>query len=136
MVFHGSRLVFHGSRSVFHGSWLAFHGSRLVYHGFSWFQDRFSRFQVGFHSFSPKLPARTALFFRLKSLPIMFLHGFHGSRLVYHGFWLVYMVLLVETTTKLYPGPMIQSRPCRPKAGFGLVIKKYCPCKKNDKYEV
>ena len=41
--------------------------------------------------------------------------------MVYHGFWLVSMVLLVENTTKLYPGPTIQSRPCRPKAGFGLV---------------
>ena len=29
--------------------------------------------------------------------------------------------LLVETTTKLFPGLTIQSRPCRPKAGFGLV---------------
>ena len=42
--------------------------------------------------------------------------------MVYHGFWLVPMVLLVENTTKLYPGPTIQSRPCRPKAGFGLVM--------------
>ena len=42
--------------------------------------------------------------------------------MVYHGFWLVYMVLLVENTTKLYPGPTIQFRPCRPKAGFGVVM--------------
>ena len=42
--------------------------------------------------------------------------------MVYHDFWLVSMVLLVENTTKLYPGPTIQSRPCRPKAGFGLVL--------------
>ena len=39
---------------------------------------------------------------------------FQGGFMVYHGFWLVYMVLLVENTTKLYPGPTIQSRPCRP----------------------
>ena len=31
--------------------------------------------------------------------------------MVYHGFWLVYMVLLVENTTKLCPCPTIQSRP-------------------------
>ena len=31
--------------------------------------------------------------------------------MVYHGFWLVSMVLLVENTTKLYPGPTIQCRP-------------------------
>ena len=42
--------------------------------------------------------------------------------MVYHGFWFVSIVLLVENTTKLYPGPTIQSRPCRPKAGFGLVV--------------
>ena len=41
--------------------------------------------------------------------------------MVFHGFWLVSIVLLVENTTKLYPGPTIQSRPCRPKASFGLV---------------
>ena len=40
--------------------------------------------------------------------------------MVYHGFWLVSMVLLVENTTKLYPGPTIQSRPCRSQVGFGL----------------
>ena len=39
---------------------------------------------------------------------------FQGGFMVYHGFWLVPMVLLVENTTKLYPGPTIQSRPCRP----------------------
>ena len=27
-----------------------------------------------------------------------------------------------QNTTKLYPGPTIQSRPCRPLAGFGLVM--------------
>ena len=30
---------------------------------------------------------------------------------------------MIENTTKLYPGPTIQSRPCRPQAGFGLVKK-------------
>ena len=39
---------------------------------------------------------------------------FQGGFMVFHGFWLVSMVLLVENTTKLYPGPTIQSRPCRP----------------------
>ena len=49
---------------------------------------------------------------------------FQGGFMVYHGFWLVSMafqglwlvsiVLLVENTTKMYPGPTIQSRPCRP----------------------
>ena len=48
---------------------------------------------------------------------------FQGGFMVYHGFWLVPMVLLVENTTKQYPGPTIQSRPCRPQAGFGLVQK-------------
>jgi len=38
--------------------------------------------------------------------------------MVFHGFWLVSIVLLVENTTKL-----ILSRPCRPEAGFGLVYK-------------
>ena len=42
--------------------------------------------------------------------------------MVYHGYWLVSIVLLVENTAKLYPGPTILSRPCRPKAGFGLVM--------------
>ena len=40
-------------------------------------------------------------------------HGFHGSRLVF--------IVHVENTLKLYFGLNIQSRPCRPKAGFGLV---------------
>ena len=33
-----------------------------------------------------------------------------GGFMVYHGFWLVSIVLLVENTTKLYPGSTIQSR--------------------------
>ena len=32
------------------------------------------------------------------------------------------MPLEVENTTKLCPGPTMQSRPCRPWAGFGLVV--------------
>ena len=51
----------------------------------------------------------------------MVFHGFglvsivvQGGFMVFHGFWLVSMVLLVGNTTKLYPGPTIQSRPCRP----------------------
>ena len=48
---------------------------------------------------------------RCKSLKLIV---FQGGFMVYHGFWLVSIVLLVENTTKLYPGPTIQSRPCRP----------------------
>ena len=36
---------------------------------------------------------------------------FQGGFMVYHCFWLVSIVLLVENTTKQYPGPTIQSRP-------------------------
>ena len=39
---------------------------------------------------------------------------FQGGFMVYHFFWLVSMVLLVENTIKMYPGPTIQSRPRRP----------------------
>ena len=51
---------------------------------------------------------------------------FQGGFMVFHGFWLVSMVFKVVSwffmvfgwftwnTTKLYPGPTIQSRPCRP----------------------
>ena len=48
---------------------------------------------------------------------------FQGGFMIYHDFWLVSIVLLVENTTKLCTGPTIQSRPCRPQAGFGLVFK-------------
>ena len=41
-----------------------------------------------------------------------------GSRLVFHGFsWFQ----VGFSVCVLYSGPTIQSRPCRPKAGFGLV---------------
>ena len=43
-----------------------------------------------------------------------FFHGFWLVSMVFQGLWLVSIVLLVENTTKLYPGPTIQSRPCRP----------------------
>ena len=33
----------------------------------------------------------------------------------------------IENTPKLYPGPTIQSRPCLPKDGFGLVVFKLKP---------
>ena len=95
---------FHGFSSWFHGfSWflVGFHGFSRWFHGFSWVL-------VGFHGFSWFLVG---------------FHGFQGGFMVYHGFWLVPMVLLVENTTKQYPGPTIQSRPCRPQAGFGLVQK-------------
>ena len=39
---------------------------------------------------------------------------FQGGSMVYHLFRAVSMVLLVENTINLYPGPTIQSRPCRP----------------------
>ena len=54
---------------------------------------------------------------------------FHGSRLVLHGSRWVFMVpgwyciFYIENTLKLNSGPTIKSRPCRPWAGFGLVIK-------------
>ena len=43
-------------------------------------------------------------------------HGFTWLLVGFHGFswFLVSIVLLVENTTKLNPGPTIQSRPCRP----------------------
>ena len=44
----------------------------------------------------------------------MVFHGFWLVSMVFHGFWLVSMILLVENSTKLYPGPTIKSRPCRP----------------------
>ena len=68
-------------------------------HGFSWFL-------VGFHGFSRWFPGFS-----------WFLVGFYGFSRWFHGFswfWLVSMVFLVENTTKLYPGPTIQSKPCRP----------------------
>ena len=37
---------------------------------------------------------------------------FQGDFMVFHGLWLVSIVFLVKNTTKLYPGPTIQSRPC------------------------
>ena len=92
---------------VFHGFWLVsmvFQVGFMVFHGF-WLVSMV--FQGGF----------------------MVFHGFcwvfmvfQGGFMVFHGFWLVSIVLLVENTTKLYPGPTIQSMPCRPEAGFGLVI--------------
>ena len=39
---------------------------------------------------------------------------FQGGFMVFHGLWFVSMILLVENTTKLYPGPTIQSRLCQP----------------------
>ena len=104
MVLHGSELVFHGSRWVFR----IFHGSRLVFHVFR-------------------------LVFIVFIVPVFFC-GFHGARLVFHCSRSVFMVFRVfmvpgwffifhvENTLKLYSGPTIQSRPCRPKAGFGLVL--------------
>merc|ERR1712012_1266035 len=86
---------FHGFSRWFHGfSWLLVgcHGYSRWFHDFSWFLVCFHGFSRWFHGFS------------------WFLVGFYG----FHGFWLVSMVLLVENTAKLYPGPPIHSRPCRP----------------------
>ena len=63
----------------------------------------FHVFLVGFHGFSR--------WFHGLWLVVMVIQG---GFMVFHGFWLVSMVLLVENTTNLYPGPTIQSRPCRP----------------------
>ena len=68
----------------------------MVYHGF-WSVSMF--FQGGFMVYHG---------FWLVSM--VFQDGF----MVFHGLWLVSTVLLVENTTKLYPGPTIQSRPCWP----------------------
>ena len=80
----------------------------MVFVWFPWFSrwfHVFSRFLISFHGFS---------------------RWFQWFFMVFHGFWLVSIVFLVENTTKLYPGPTIQSRPCRPQAGFGPVVLKYC----------
>ena len=78
----------------------------MVFVGFNGFQGGFMVF-MGFGWFP--------WFFEVVSWFIMifgwFPWFFKGGIMVYHGFWLVYMVLLVENTTKQYPGPTIQSRP-------------------------
>ena len=84
---------------VFHGFWLVPWFSRWFY-GFPWFLVGFHGFFLGgfmvFHGFS------------LVSMVLQ------GGFMVFHCLWFVSMVLLVENTTKLFPGPTIQSRPCRP----------------------
>ena len=102
MVFPGSRLVFHVSRPVymvFHGSsldfhisrlvFMVFHGSRLVYHGFSWFPAVFSWFQVGF---SIVLHGTRLCFMVPGPFPWFCIVPGYGSRLVFQGSWLVFMV--------------------------------------------
>ena len=84
---------------------MVFQGGFMVFHGF-WLVSMV--FQGGFMDFHG---------FWLVSMV------FQGGFVVFHGFWFVSMVLLVENTTKLYPGPTIQSRPCQPLAGFGLVVQ-------------
>merc|ERR1711954_601977 len=95
-------MVFQGGFMVFHGFWLL----SMVFHGFGWFP----------------------WFFKVVSWSFMVFGWcpwfFQGGFMISQGLWLVSMVLLVENTTKLYPGPTIQSRPCRPQAGFGLVTTK------------
>ena len=86
----------------------------MVFGWFPWFFKVVLWFLVGFHGFSG--------WFHCFSWFFIGFHGFEGGFMVFYGLWLVSMVLLVENTTKLYPGPTIQSRPRRPKAGFGLVM--------------
>ena len=102
--FTGLRIImvlvgFHGFSRWFHGFWLVsmvFQGGFMVFHGF-WLVSMV--FQGGFMIFHG---------FWLVSMV------FQGGFIVFHGFWWVSMVSLVENTTKLYPGPTIQSRPYRP----------------------
>ena len=86
---------------VFHCSKLVFYGSRSV---FMVFHGSRSAFMV-FHS--PRL-------------------DFHSSRSVFMVFMVLgwFFIFHIENTLKLYSGLMIQSRPCRPNAGFGLVQLK------------
>ena len=98
MVFHGFWLismVFQGGFMVFHGFWLVsmvFQGGFMVFHGFWLVLGWFSWFFM---------------------VPDWFFMVFNGSRLVFH--------FHIENTLKLYSGLTIQSRLCRPWAGFGLV---------------
>ena len=53
---------------------------------------------------------------------------FYGSRwvfMVFHGSRFVFFIFHIENPLKLYSGPTIQSRPCQPWAGFGLVLQKF-----------
>ena len=74
---------------------MVFHVSRLVFNGFSWLQVCFYGFSWFFGRFS--------WFFMVP-----------GWFFIFH----------VGNTLKLYSGPTIQSWPCRPYAGFGLVSSK------------
>ena len=85
MVFHGFWFV----SMVFKGGFMVFQGGFMVLVGFHGFQGGF----MVFHGFW------------LVSMV------FQGDFMVFHGFGLVSIVLLVENTIKLYPGPTIQSRP-------------------------
>ena len=103
-----------------------FFGSNVGFHGFSWFEVgfslffmvpvRFSWFQVGFHGFS---------WFQVGLSWFQF--GFHGFSRFQVGFFMIlgrfswifivpgwFFISHVENTLKLYSGPTIQSRPCRP----------------------
>ena len=79
-------MVFHDSRLVFHGSRTVF----VVFHGF----------RMVFHCFRS-----------------VFM-DFHGSRSVFmvpgRFSWFQVGFFHIENTIKLYSGPAIQSRPCRP----------------------
>ena len=87
---------------------MVFQGSRFIFHVFLCFQFDFPCLQVEFLLFSMVLSC--FLWF------IMVLGRFYGFR----GSWLVFH-FHVENILKLCFGPTIQSRPCRPKASFGLV---------------
>ena len=89
---------------VVHGFWLV----SMVFHGF-WLVSMV--FQGGFMVFHG---------FWLVS---MVFHGFWLVSMVFQGLWLVSIVLLVENTTKLYPGPMIQSRPSQNKK-FDILLSQ------------
>ena len=87
-----------------------FQGGFMVFHGF-WlvsivFQGDFIVFWLVLMVFQGGLMVYHGLW--LVSMV------FQGSFMIYHGFCLVSIVLLIENTTKLYPGPTIQPRPCRP----------------------
>ena len=101
MVFQGGFMVFQGGFMVFHGFWLVF----MVFGWFPWFFKVVSWFFMIFGWFPWVFEAVSWFLFGF--------HGFQSGFMVYHGFWLVSMVLLVENTTKLYPGPTIQSRLCQ-----------------------
>ena len=82
----------------------------MVFGWFTWFSTLFHGFFHGFWLVSMVFQGGFMVFHGFWLVSMVFKGGF----MVFHGFWLVSIVLLVENTTKLYLGPAIQSRPCRP----------------------